>query len=114
LPNQYTGEYQLKLGGQDYTIKFSWRALGDLKTLYPQMGVQEMLQSMNPYIIADMIVCGAKEKHPELTQDKVLDLDIPIIPVVEVLDEAITAAYLGPDKAKEATEEAHGDKKKTK
>lgn len=84
--------FQIDLGGEIFSVCFTWRALGDLRVLYPDMGVQDMLQSMNPYIIADMIVCGTNGRAKK---EALLDLDIPLFPIVDVLDKAITAAYLG-------------------
>lgn len=110
MHNNYTGVYKLDLDGKVYDLKFNWRALGELKSVYPDMGVQQMLQSMNPFIIADMIVAGT---NGAVTKEALLDMDIPVLPVVEILDKAITAAYLG-NTAEVKGAKAESDKKKTK
>jgi len=114
LHNNYTGEYDLEIDGRVYKVKFTWRALSDLKTLYPDKSVQELLQSVDPDILCDMIVCGTAGA---VNKDQLLDArNLPLMVAAKVLDTAITAAFLGAEVAEKVAEEAEktDDKKKTK
>lgn len=102
----YTGKYDLGFEDQIYILQFTWARLAQLKSKYPALDFQDMLQSQNPQIIADMVEVGT---GGELKAQTLLDSTTPIVPILSALSEAVTFAFLGIDQPEEPSGE---DKKK--
>jgi len=90
--NPVTGEKSIKIIGQDYTLRFTWRALSEIET---QHGDSPNL--FNPAVLAHVASCGLRDRHPEMTVEKIMDLSPPLAPFVRDVQQALQWAYFGPD-----------------
>lgn len=105
--NPVTGEKIIAINGQDYTLRFTWRALSEIETKHG-----ESPNLFNPEVVAHVASCGMRDRHPEMTPDRIMDLSPPLAPFVRDVQQAMQWAYFGPEALpKEQTGEAKGVKK---
>lgn len=88
--NRITGEKKVIINGQGYTLRFSWRALSEIETKY---GDNPNL--FNTDVLAHVAAAGFRDKHPDLTAERIMDLSPPVMPFCAAVKEAIQWAYFG-------------------
>lgn len=102
--NPLTGEKQVIINGNKYTLRFTWRAIAEIRQKYgddPNM--------YNPEAVACICAAGMRERHPEMTAERIMELSPPLFPLVSDLQEALQWAYFG---AQAIPEESQEDVKK--
>ena len=90
--NPITGEKIIAINGQDYTLRFTWRALSEIETKHG-----ESPNLFNPEVVAHVASCGMRDRHPEMTPDRIMDLSPPLAPFVRDVQQALQWAYFGPE-----------------
>lgn len=98
-----TGEKITKINGKSYRLRFMWAALAEVAGKY---GDNPNL--FEPETVAFVGAAGMRENHPEMTQEKIMELSPPLIPFANDVQQALTWAYFGSDKIPEGD----GSKKK--
>jgi len=97
-----TGEKIVEINGERYTLRFTWRALSEIEEKFGQNP-----NMFDPEVVAAMAEAGFKEKHPDLTAEKILELSPPLIPFAKAVQDAFKYAYFGnepmPDEVKKKT-----------
>ena len=103
--NRITGEKKVMIGGRGYVMRFTWRALAEIEAEY---GDNPNL--LKPEIVAAVASAGLRERHPEMTPDKIMELSPPLMPFARDVQTAIQWAYFG----NEAIPGVTGDVKKNR
>lgn len=88
--NPLTGEKIIEIGGQKYTLKFTWRALSEIENKYgsnPNM--------FDALTVAGIAEAGLRGRYPELTAEKIMELAPPFVPFMNAVQEAVKWAYFG-------------------
>ena len=85
-----TGIKIVEINGQKYAMRFTWRALSEIEAAY---GDNPNL--FDPQIVATVAAAGLRDRHPEMTADKIIDLSPPLIPFAKSVQTAIQWAYFG-------------------
>lgn len=75
--NKYTAETPIDLAGKSYTLLFTWRQHGEIRTVFGHKSTQQILTDCHPEEIATLLEIGFKAKNPEITRDFILDLNPP-------------------------------------
>ena len=88
--NPITGESQVVIGGKEYTIRFDWSCLAEIESAHG-----DNPNFFNPKIVADIAAIGMKKKHPEMTEEKILELSPPLMPFATAVQRAMRFAYFG-------------------
>ena len=88
--NAITGEKIVKIGGQNYVMRFTWAALAEIEQKY---GDNPNL--FNAEVIAFIASAGMLDKQPEMTSEKIMELSPPLMPFVSAVQEALQWAYFG-------------------
>jgi hypothetical protein len=92
--NKITGEKIVKIAGQDYILRYTWRVIAEVAQKY---GDNPNLFS--PETIAYIASAGMREKHPEMTPERIMELSPPLIPFAQDIRAALTWAYFGLEEA---------------
>lgn len=88
--SKITGEVDIDLCGEVYSIRFDWDALAAVKDAHgdaPNLFDSDVLAS-----VASM---GMKKRHPELTPEKIRELSPPLVPFANTVQQALQYAYFG-------------------
>ena len=88
--NPITGEKNIILGGKNYVLRFTWRALAEIETKY---GDNPNLFS--PETVAFVAAAGLKDNHPDMTAEHIMKLSPPVVPFAKDVQEALQWAYFG-------------------
>lgn len=88
--NRITGEKKVMINGQGYVMRFSWRALAEIEAEY---GDNPNL--FNAEVLADVAAAGLRDKHPDMTPERIMELSPPLMPFCVAVKEAIQWAYFG-------------------
>lgn len=97
MRNSYTGETPIEIEGKRLTLQFDWRALGAVKTAFPDIEFADLLRGDRPEALAAVLAMGLNKRHPgEWTVDRILDASPPVAPTILALNDALNAAYYGP------------------
>lgn len=91
--NPVTGEKQIAIDGKLVLLRFTWRALAEIEARY---GDNPNL--FNAETVAHVAAAGFRDRHPELTAERIMELSPPLVPFVRDVQEAIQWAYFGPEK----------------
>lgn len=92
--NKITGEKIIKIAGQDYILRYTWRAIAEITQKY---GDNPNLFSTET--IAYIASAGMREKHPEMMPERIMELSPPLIPFAQAVQAALTWAYFGIEEA---------------
>lgn len=90
--NILTGEKMVHIGGHDYVLKFTWRALSEIEQKYG-----DSPNLFDPDVIAVIAAIGLRDRHPEMTTERIMDLSPPLVPFAKAVQTAIQWAYFGPE-----------------
>lgn len=104
-----TGEKIITINGEPYTIRFTWRALAEIEHKH---GDNPNL--FDPDVIASVAAAGFKEKHPDMTPERIAELSPPLMPFVRDVQQALQWAYFGTESAPTEKEQKEGVKKNLK
>ena len=88
--NRITGERTVDINGQGYVMRFTWRALAEIEADY---GDNPNL--FKPEVLAKVTAAGLREKHPDMTAERIMELSPPLMPLCVAVREAIQWAYFG-------------------
>jgi len=88
--NSVTGEKQIDICGQKYVLRFSWKALSEIERRY---GDKPNL--FDAEVIANVAAAGLRERHPEMTAERIMDLSPPLVPLAQAIQQALQWAYFG-------------------
>lgn len=97
----YDGAVPVRLGGQDYTLRFTWSALADVKQAH---GDEPDLLDLS--VLASVASLGFRAQHPELTPERLAEMSPPVRPLLFAVKHAYMLAFYGPEEVPE-------DEKKT-
>jgi hypothetical protein len=98
-----TGSKKIDIDGKPYYLRFTWAALAEVAEKY---GDNPNL--FEPETVAFVGAAGMRERHPEMTAVKIMELSPPLIPFANDVQQALRWAYFGSDKVPESD----GSKKK--
>ena len=87
-----TGTKQITIDGKSYFLRFNWAALAEVAGKYG-----ENPNLFDPETLAFVGSAGLREKHPELTPEKLMEISPPLIPFANDVQKALTWAYFGSD-----------------
>ena len=90
--NVLTGEKMIHIGGHEHVLKFTWRALSEIEQKY---GDRPNL--FDPDVIAVIAAIGLRDRHPEMTAERIMDVSPPLVPFAKAVQTAIQWAYFGPE-----------------
>jgi hypothetical protein len=93
--NPHVGKVPVEIGGETYTLHFTWDAIAKMDAEFGSEGHQ----MDNPEHLAKIVAFGLQEHHPDMTEEKVRKASPPIQPTVEAVVTALNYAYYGPLKA---------------
>ncbi len=88
--NPITGEKIININGIDYVMRFTWRGLSEIEHKY---GDNPNL--FDPETIANVAAIGLRDRHEEMTAERIMDLSPPLIPFAKSVQMAIQWAYFG-------------------
>ncbi len=82
----------IHIGGHDYVLKFTWRALSEIEQKYG-----DSPNLFDPDVIAVIAAIGLRDRHPEMNAERIMDLSPPLVPFAKAVQTAIQWAYFGPE-----------------
>ncbi|MDD5511481.1 MAG: hypothetical protein PHI12_11835 [Dehalococcoidales bacterium] len=85
-----TGLKITKIDGRPYSLRYTWAALAEVAEKY---GDNPNL--FEPETVAFVGSAGMREKHQEMTPEKIMELSPPLIPFANDVQEALKFAYFG-------------------
>lgn len=85
-----TGLKITTIEGKPYYLRYSWAALAEVAGKY---GDNPNL--FDPETVAFVGSAGLRERHPEMTPEKIMELSPPLIPFANDVQQALTWAYFG-------------------
>jgi hypothetical protein len=88
--NPITGEYEIEIAGQKYTLRFDWAALAEVEA---EHGESPNLFSAE--VVASVASAGLKRRHPEMTKERIMELSPPLVPFAHAVQTALQWAYFG-------------------
>ncbi|MFA5706800.1 MAG: hypothetical protein WDA41_10635 [Candidatus Neomarinimicrobiota bacterium] len=101
--NPITGEAEITIAGQAYSIRYDWAALAEVEAAHGQAP-----NLFSPDVVASVAAAGLKRKHPDMTAERIKELSPPLVPLAHAVQTALQWAYFGDEGIPEDT----GDKKK--
>jgi hypothetical protein len=88
--NPVAGEKMIMINGSGCVMRFTWRALAEIEAMY---GDNPNL--FNAEILANVASAGLRDKHPDMTPERIMDLSPPLIPFAREVQEVMRWAYFG-------------------
>ncbi len=88
--NPLTGEKIIQIQGKPHVLRYTWRAVAEVTRKY---GDNPNL--FDPEIIANVAAAGLREKHPDMTAERIMEISPPLVPFAKDVQEALTWAYFG-------------------
>ncbi|GAF93543.1 unnamed protein product, partial [marine sediment metagenome] len=88
--NPITGEHDIEIGGQRYTVRFDWDALAEVTTKHG-----DSPNLFSPDVVASVASIGMKKHHPEMTPERIKELSPPLVPFAKSIQTALQYAYFG-------------------
>ncbi|MFA5671762.1 MAG: hypothetical protein WC922_04845 [Synergistaceae bacterium] len=84
------GTKRVKIDGKSYPLRFNWKALAEIADKYG-----DSPNLFEPETVAFVGSAGMREKHQEMTPEKIMELSPPLIPFANDVQEALKFAYFG-------------------
>jgi len=103
--NPITGEQDVEIGGERYSIRYTWQALSEVMSRYG-----ENPNLFDPVTVAGVAAAGIRGMTPE----KIMEAAPPLIPFTHKVQAALQWAYFGPGAVPEAEPEGGAQKKSRK
>jgi hypothetical protein len=85
-----TGTKMIKIEGKPYYLRYTWAALAEVAGKY---GDNPNL--FQPDVVAFVGSAGMREKHPEMTPERIMELSPPLVPFANDVQEALQYSYFG-------------------
>lgn len=85
-----TGNKRVDIDGTAYYLRYTWAALAEVAGKY---GDNPNLFDVET--VAFVGSAGLREKHPEMTPEKIMELSPPLVPFANDVQEALRWAYFG-------------------
>lgn len=105
VKDKINGRHVIYIYGQPYVLRYTWGAIAEVLEKYG-----EKPNFLDPRNLASIAAIGMREHHPDMTEDKIMQISPPLIPFARSVQDALHYAYFGPEQAPAEAEEA---KKKT-
>jgi hypothetical protein len=107
--SKFDGIIEVSLKGKDLKIVYDWQALSSLVEFDGAIKeVSKPIDSIDTLKIAQVLYCGLKRYHPDMTIEQIVEWSPPLMRTIMVIDKALTYAYFGADGVPQETD----DKKK--
>jgi len=90
--NQITGEKIITINGDKYYLRFTWKALSEIETKFG-----DSPNLFNAEVVSNIAAIGMREKHPDITAEKIMELSPPLMPFARDIQQALQWAYFGPE-----------------
>ena len=93
--SKHTGEVIVDIGDKQMTLVYDWRALAEIKE---RLGTDGQVNAMNGDInaLADLAAIGLMRHHKDVSASDIIDASPPVMPLVAIIDKALSASYFGP------------------
>ena len=88
--NPITGEKTITINEERYTVRYTWKALAEIETKHG-----DSPNLFNAEIVSDIAAIGIRDKHPDMTPEKIMELSPPLMPFVRDIQQALQWAYFG-------------------
>jgi len=85
-----TGLKITKIDGRSYSLWFNWAALAEVAEKYG-----DSPNLFQPETVAFVGSAGLRERHPNMTPERIMELSPPLIPFANDVQEALKFAYFG-------------------
>jgi hypothetical protein len=85
-----TGLKITNIDGKPYSLRYTWAALAEVAGKYG-----DSPNLFEPETVAFVGSAGMREKHPDMTPEKIMELSPPLIPFANDVQEALKWAYFG-------------------
>ncbi|MCK9351019.1 MAG: hypothetical protein M0P44_07355 [Clostridiales bacterium] len=85
-----TGQKRIDILGKPYYLRFTWAALAEVAGKYG-----DAPNLFDPETVAFVASAGLRDKHPEMTPEKIMELSPPLVPFAQEVQQAIRWAYFG-------------------
>ena len=108
--SRHAGEHTLEINGKKLKLFFSWKTVGEAQDALGIEAVAKLsrIGALHPEEIAKLLKIGLSKHHPDISEEDIMEMSLPIVPVLAALDQAIAPAYYGP--SLEPEKEKAGDK----
>ena len=103
--NPVMGEKVVSLDGKQLTLRYTWRAIAEIEEKHG-----DMPNLFDAEVVASVAAIGLRDKAPEYTPERIMDLSPPLIPFAKDVQEALQWAYFG----KEIPPDVGDDQKKSR
>jgi hypothetical protein len=95
--NRYTGETEVRIAGQTYTLLYDWKGLAELRTINKEHNLFSASGEFDPERVAKVLEIGFRRYHSDMTAEKIMDISPPFMEVMEMIDRAMNRAAYGQD-----------------
>jgi len=85
-----TGMKRIDIDGKSYSLRYTWAALAEVAEKYG-----DSPNLFDPETVAFVGSAGLRERHPEMTPEKLMELSPPLIPFANDVQQALQYAYFG-------------------
>jgi len=85
-----TGMKVTKINGKEYRLRYPWAVLAEVAEKYG-----DSPNLFEPETVAFVGSAGLRERHPEMTPEKIMELSPPLIPFANDVQQALQWAYFG-------------------
>jgi len=85
-----TGMKITTINGKEYRLRYPWAVLAEVSEKY---GDNPNL--FEPETVAFVGSAGLRERHPEMTVEKIMEISPPLIPFANDVQKALQWAYFG-------------------
>ena len=85
-----TGMKRTDVDGKSYSLRYTWAVLAEVAEKYG-----DSPNLFDPETVAFVGSAGLRERHPEMTPEKIMELSPPLIPFTNDVQQALQWAYFG-------------------
>jgi len=85
-----TGMKRTDIDGKPYSLRYTWSVLAEVSEKYG-----DNPDLFNPETVAFVGSAGLRERHPEMTPEKIMELSPPLLPFANDVQQALQWAYFG-------------------
>jgi len=85
-----TGMKSIDIDGKSYSLRYTWAVLAEVAEKYG-----DSPNLFEPETVAFVGSAGLRERHPEMTLEKIMELSPPLIPFANDVQKALQWAYFG-------------------
>ena len=85
-----TGLKRIDIDGKSYSLRYTWAVLAEVAEKYG-----DSPNLFEPETVAFVGSAGLRERHPEMTVEKIMELSPPLIPFANDVQQALQWAYFG-------------------